>query len=58
MEQPTYMDPVCGMQVTPESAAAQSDYQGVTYYFCCDADRQEFDRNPENYLTQKQNTLQ
>ena len=29
-------DPVCGMDVQPEQAAGQSEYQGRTFYFCCD----------------------
>ena len=28
-------DPVCGMDVEPDEAAGQSDFQGKTYYFCC-----------------------
>ena len=28
-------DPVCGMDVQPEQAAGQSEYQGRTFYFCC-----------------------
>ncbi len=27
-------DPVCGMQVDKEKAAATSVYKGKTYYFC------------------------
>ena len=27
-------DPVCGMDVDPATAAATSEYQGKTYYFC------------------------
>ncbi|MBI4639666.1 MAG: YHS domain-containing protein, partial [Candidatus Tectomicrobia bacterium] len=26
-------DPVCGMEVEPENAAAQMDYMDTTYYF-------------------------
>src|ERR1700688_154109 len=29
------IDPVCGMTVNPDRAAARADYQGRTYYFCC-----------------------
>lgn len=28
------LDPVCKMEVTPASAEAQSQYEGVTFYFC------------------------
>ncbi|MDI3548277.1 MAG: hypothetical protein PWR10_1929 [Halanaerobiales bacterium] len=29
-------DPVCGMEVDPDKAAATYDYQGKTYYFCAE----------------------
>ena len=44
-----YKDPVCGMQVDPRTAAAQSTYNGKTYYFCSEACRQQFDKNPAQY---------
>jgi YHS domain-containing protein len=28
------IDPVCGMNVTPERAAGQTTYEGTTHYFC------------------------
>lgn len=46
----TYQDPVCGMQVTPATAAGKSEYNGNAYYFCFDEYKQAFDRNPEKYL--------
>jgi Cu+-exporting ATPase len=42
-------DPVCGMQVTESSAAAQSAHKGKTYYFCSAACKAVFDKNPEKY---------
>src|SRR5262245_48062067 len=30
----TVKDPVCGMDVIPESAAGRSVHDGTTYYFC------------------------
>ncbi len=50
----TYKDPVCGMELTPETAAATSEYQGSTYYFCSTADKETFDKNPEKYIPQEQ----
>jgi Cu+-exporting ATPase len=44
-----HKDPVCGMQVDPRTAAAQSTYNGKTYYFCSEACRQQFDKNPAQY---------
>jgi YHS domain-containing protein len=50
----TYTDPVCGMEVTPETAAATSEYQGRTYYFCSVEDKETFDKNPERYVQPEQ----
>ena len=43
-------DPVCGMDVTPESAAGKFEYKGVTYYFCSPGCRCSFEKDPEKYL--------
>ena len=43
-------DPVCHMDVEPQTAAAQSTYQGQTYYFCAVGCKQQFDKDPETYL--------
>lgn len=44
------LDPVCGMTVEPQQAAATSVYQGKTYYFCSRGCKVVFDRDPEKYL--------
>ncbi len=49
-------DPVCGMDVQPEQAAGQSEFQGKTYYFCCDACKAKFDREPEKFAGTEQAT--
>jgi Cu+-exporting ATPase len=46
----TFTDPVCGMQVTAETAAAHMDYMGTTYYFCSQADKNVFERDPEKFV--------
>ena len=51
----TFRDPVCGMEITPETAAATSEYNGRTYYFCSIADKETFDKNPEKYVMQERN---
>ena len=51
----TFKDPVCGMEVTPETAAGKSEYQGRTYYFCSTGDKEAFDKKPEKYVMQEQN---
>jgi Cu+-exporting ATPase len=43
-------DPVCGMTVTPASAAGSFDHQGTTYYFCGKHCLDKFSRNPEQFL--------
>jgi Cu+-exporting ATPase len=44
------IDPVCGMEVEPESAAGSSEYRGVTYYFCSPGCLEDFREDPEAYL--------
>lgn len=43
-------DPVCGMQVDPNRAAAKRDVQGRTYYFCSQGCAARFDQSPQQYL--------
>jgi len=42
-------DPVCGMTIDEEAAAARQDYEGTTYYFCSEACRLAFQREPERH---------
>ncbi len=44
-------DLVCDMDVDPDSAAAQSDYEGKTYYFCAPGCKTDFDADPQKYLS-------
>lgn len=50
METKQYIDPVCGMTVQPETAAAQFDHNGETYYFCNLGCKDRFAADPEKYL--------
>lgn len=45
----TAKDPVCGMDIEPSHAAAKTEYQGKTYYFCSQSCRERFSTNPERY---------
>jgi Cu+-exporting ATPase len=45
------IDPVCGMQVDPATAAGSSEYQGQTYYFCSLGCKRQFDKDPESHLS-------
>jgi len=44
-------DPVCGMDVDPQSAAGKSEYKGQAYYFCSLGCKASFDKDPEKYLS-------
>jgi uncharacterized protein len=44
------IDPVCGMTVDPESAAAKREYQGKAFYFCNPGCAKAFDRKPEAFV--------
>lgn len=46
----TVKDVVCGMDIDSESAAATSDYEGTTYYFCAVGCKEQFDANPGKFL--------
>ena len=46
-------DPVCNMKVDDQKAAAQSSYQGKTYYFCSQDCKSKFDQNPQRYAGKK-----
>jgi len=43
-------DPVCGMEVDPEHAAASSEHAGTTHWFCSKGCKQRFDASPALYL--------
>lgn len=45
-------DPVCNMKVDEEKAAATSVYKGTTYYFCAQACKEKFEKQPEKYLSE------
>ena len=47
-----HIDPVCGMSVDPESAAATQDYNGQTYYFCSASCVEKFRQTPQKYVPQ------
>jgi Cu+-exporting ATPase len=44
-------DPVCQMDVDPETARHKSDYKGQTYYFCAPGCKVAFDKEPEKFLS-------
>jgi YHS domain-containing protein len=48
------IDPVCGMEVDPDTAAGESEFQGQTFYFCSPGCKSAFDRDPEQYINRAQ----
>ena len=44
-------DVVCGMDVDPDSAPAQTEHEGKTYYFCAPGCKTDFAGNPQKYLS-------
>ena len=44
------IDPVCGMEVTPEDAVGSFEYKGQEYYFCNESCLEQFRANPQQFL--------
>lgn len=42
-------DPVCGMRIDTDDAAATAEYEGETYYFCSQGCRDTFVADPMSY---------
>ncbi|MGH8154538.1 MAG: heavy metal translocating P-type ATPase [Rhodanobacteraceae bacterium] len=45
------VDPVCGMQVDPETTRHRAEHAGESYFFCSGRCREKFVAAPEQYLT-------
>ena len=48
---PKHKDPVCGMMVAPEKAAAKVEHAGKTYYFCSKGCAARFSSEPEKFVS-------
>lgn len=46
-------DPVCGMDVDEKKAPATLVYKGETYYFCTQACKRAFEKNPQKYVKRR-----
>jgi len=44
------LDPVCKMNVSESQAKYTSVHNGVKYYFCSAACKQEFEKSPSHYV--------
>jgi Cu+-exporting ATPase len=42
-------NPICGMDVKEEEAAATYEYKGKTYYFCAGGCKERFAQDPERF---------
>ncbi len=46
-------DPVCGMVKPKSEMKTLSVYEGKTYYFCSQMDKEMFDAHPEHWAPNK-----
>jgi len=46
----TVRDPVCGMEIEPQSAFAHREHMGQTFYFCSKSCVDQFDADPHHYV--------
>jgi Cu+-exporting ATPase len=46
----TVSDPFCGMEIEPQSAFAQREHMGQTFYFCSQSCVSQFDADPHRYV--------
>lgn len=46
----TVRDPVCGMEIEPQSAFANREHMGQTFYFCSKSCVEQFDADPHHYV--------
>jgi heavy metal translocating P-type ATPase len=51
-----YTDPVCNMKVAA-NPALMVEYQGTTYYFCCQSCVTKFRANPQSYIDESGNAV-
>ena len=42
-------DPVCGMELRKDEASVNARWDGVTYFFCADQCREQFDKSPASF---------
>jgi len=48
---PKVTDPVCGMSIDPDTAAATAEHEGRTYYFCGKGCAKSFRADPGKYIS-------
>lgn len=50
-------DPVCGMTVDPNTAAAKTCHNGVPVYFCAEGCKKAFEANPDKFTAKKRKSF-
>lgn len=50
MQEPSFKDPVCGMEVSRTTAADELLYRGKVSYFCAGVCREAFEAEPEKFM--------
>jgi ArsR family transcriptional regulator len=50
---PLTIDPVCGMRLSPKTAAFAHKHQGESYYFCAAGCHHTFKENPDKFITKQ-----
>lgn len=51
------IDPVCGMSVAEEHAVVCTEYKGKHYCFCSTECKEEFDADPEMYVSEAEGVI-
>jgi YHS domain-containing protein len=51
VDSPKVVDIVCKMKIDKRTTKLTNVYNGKTYYFCSTYCKQEFDKNPEKYIS-------
>ena len=46
--------PVSGKEFKQSDATAKYEYEGKTYYFCCEGAKEKFAENPEKYIMKEE----
>jgi len=51
--EPSFKDPVCGMEISRSTAMDECKYRGMTYYFCAGICREAFEAEPGKYIAEQ-----
>jgi P-type Cu+ transporter len=54
MRDDAVLDPVCGMRLRPQEAAASLELGEKKYFFCCKACLRSFEADPHRYLRREE----